>query len=330
MSTPESVVDVAALDTWPKVLQYNSAYYGAHSKAMRYKHYGIWQSYSWQEYLANVKYLALGLYCLGFRPGSKLLIVGDNSPEWYFAELAAQCNRGMSVGLYSDLSAAEIEHIARESGADFAMVEDQEQVDKMFLIHERLPDLKTVVYWRYKGLSDHGHQGFLGLREVLENGRRYEVDHPGLFEEGIAAGRADDVCAIVYTSGTTGDAPRGALHSYRSLMSGAEQYRKLDHLTHKDTLVCALPPAWLMEQLLAFGCHLLCGGVVNFAESSETLQDDIREIAPSVVLHNSRLWESQAGSVQAKLRGASRFKKVSLRTADADRSESGGCQVQEA
>jgi len=325
VSTPKDVVDVAALDTWPKVLQYNSAQYGAHSKAMRYKHYGIWQSYSWQEYLANVKYLALGLYSLGFRAGSKLLIVGDNSPEWYFAELAAQCNRGMSVGLYSDLSAAEIEHIARECGADFAMVEDQEQADKMFLIHERLPELKTVVYWRYKGLSDHGHQGFLGLREVLENGRRYEADHPGSFEEGIAAGKADDACAIVYTSGATGDAPRGALHSYRSLMSGAERYRELDHLTHKDALACALPPAWLMEQLLAFGCHLLSGGTVNFAESSETLQDDMREIAPSVVLYDPRLWESQTGSVQARLRGASLLKRsisgwlmpVGLRVTDA-------------
>ncbi len=98
---------------------------------MRYKRYGIWQSYSWQDYLQNVKYLALGLQSLGFEPGSRLLIVGDNSPEWYFAEMAAQCNRGMSVGLYSDLSAAEIEHVARDCAADFAMVEDEEQADKL-------------------------------------------------------------------------------------------------------------------------------------------------------------------------------------------------------
>ena len=122
---------------------------------MRYKHYGIWQSYSWQDYFSNVKYLALGLRSLGFDPGSKLLIVGDNSPEWYFAEMAAQSNRGISVGLYSDLSAAEIEYIARDCEAEFAMVEDQEQADKILQVIERLPNLRTVVYWRYKGLSGH-------------------------------------------------------------------------------------------------------------------------------------------------------------------------------
>jgi len=309
VKTPAPDVDLTTLDTWPKVLQHNSRRFGAHGKAMRYKHYGIWQSYSWQDYLSNVKGLALGLRSLGFGPGSKLLIVGDNSPEWYFAEMAAQCDRGLSVGLYSDLSAAEIEHVARDSGAEFAMVEDQEQADKMLMIRERLPHLRTVVYWRYKGLSDHGREDFLSLREVMERGRRYEAEHPGAFEESVAAGKADDLCAIVYTSGTTGDAPRGALHSYRSLMWGAQRYFELDRLTHKDDLACALPPAWMAEQLVAFGCHLLCGGTVNFAENSETLQEDMREIAPSVVLYNSRLWESQTGSVQARLRGASFLKR---------------------
>ena len=309
LKTPTTRVDITKLDTWPKVLEYNSGHLGAGSKAMRYKHYGIWQSYSWQDYFYNVKYLALGLLSLGFKPGSKLLIVGENSPEWYFAEMAAQCNRGISVGLYSDLSAAEVEYVARDCEAEFAMVGDEEQADKVIQTIERLPSLKTVVYWHYKGLSKRHDGTFIGLRDVLEMGRRYEVDHPGAFEENIAAGKADDVCAIVYTSGVTGDAPKGGVHSYKSLMSGSQCYCELDGLSPKDDLSCALPPAWITEQWVAFGCHLLCGGTVNYAESSETLQEDLREIAPSVAFYSSRLWESQAGQVQAKLRGASFIKR---------------------
>src|SRR5450759_3440303 len=132
-------------DTWPKVLKYNADKYGHHAKAMRYKHYGIWQAYTWQDYYQNVKYLALGLLNLGFKAGDKLLIVGDNAPEWYFAELAAQSNLGVSVGLYSDLSPSEVKYMAISSGASFAMVEDQEQVDKLLQIEKDLPGIKKII-----------------------------------------------------------------------------------------------------------------------------------------------------------------------------------------
>jgi long-chain acyl-CoA synthetase len=313
LKKPATVADTASLDTWPKVLEHNGACFGARSKAMRYKHYGIWQSYSWQDYYLNVKYLALGLLSLGFKPGNKLLIVGDNSPEWYFAELAAQCDRGVSVGLYSDLSAAEIEYVAKDCEVEFAMVEDEEQADKIIQIRDRLPALKAVVYWRYKGLGKQQDGVFVGLRHVVDRGRRYEEEHPGVFEENVAAGKAGDFCAIIPTSGTTGDGPKAAMHSYASLMAGATCYRDLGGLRSKDDLACYLPPAWITEQWLAFGCHLLCGGTLSFAEGPETQQEDVREIAPSLVLYNSRLWESLAGQVQAKMRGASLLKRLATR-----------------
>ena len=309
VSSVPAQIDSVRLDTWPKVLEHNSRSLGTKHAAMRHKHYGIWQSYSWQDYFENVKHLALGLRALGFEPGNKLLIIGENSPQWYFGEVAAQSNRGISVGLYSDLSAAEVEHIARDSGAEFALVEDQEQVDKVRSIRDRLPALKAVVYWRYKGLSGQTDSDFFGLREVLEMGRRYESEHPGEFEESVAGGQADDICAIVYTSGTTGQ-PKGALHSHRSLMSGALSFFRQDKLGNKDDFASYLPPAWMTEQWLAFGCHLLSGGIIDLAENSETQQVDVRETAPSVVIYNSRLWESLAGQVQAKMRGASLLKRL--------------------
>lgn len=297
-------------DTWPKVLQHNAARFGAEGTAMRYKHYGIWHSYSWEAYLSKVKELALGLKSLGFGSESRLLIVGDNSPNWLFAQLAAQSNRGVSVGLYSDLSAAEIERIARDSEADFAMVEDEEQADKIAEIRDRLPHLKTVVFWRYKGLGDRDRSVFVGLRDVVSKGRDYEAEHPGAFEESVASGNADDVCSIIYTSGTGVEGTKGTLHSHRSLMANSRAYYELDSLSPKDDLAGYLPPAWITEQWLTFGCHLLSGGVLNFAENSATHEGDVREIAPHLLVYNSRLWESQAGQVQARMRGASRLKKL--------------------
>ncbi|MBN1321529.1 MAG: AMP-binding protein [Thermoleophilia bacterium] len=314
MKTANVAVDTSKVDTWPKVLEHNSTRFGGRKKAMRYKRYGIWQSYSWEDYLTNVKHLAYGLLSLGFSEGSKLLIVGDSSPEWYFAQLAAQSNRGVSVGLYSDLSAPEIEYVARNSEAEFAMVEDQEQVDKVVQIREHLPKLKTIIYWRYKGLTQLQDSAFIGLREVLERGRHYEAEHPGVFEANLAAGKATDVCSIIYTSGTSGDRPKGALHSYRSLVAGSEHYGRADKVSSEDNLISYLPPAWITEQWLGFGCHLLSGGTVNFPESSETQQEDIREIAPSLVIYNSRLWENQAGQVQARLQAAGRLKRLVTRS----------------
>jgi long-chain acyl-CoA synthetase len=311
--TDRETAELNNLDTWPRLLEYNHSRYGGGSKAMRYKHYGIWQSYTWQDYYQNVKYLALGLQSLGFQAGNKLLIIGDNAPEWYFGELAAQCNKGISVGQYSDLSTAELLYIAQDSEAEFALVEDQEQVDKLEQIIDKLPKLKKVIYWVYKGLTKQKSEAFKGYRDVLKMGREYEKTHPGIFEKNVAEGRAEDICAIIYTSGTTGDGPKGAQHTYKSLRYTSDLFYKAEKLTPKDNLVSYLPPAWITEQWLAFGCHLLSGGTVNFAESAETQEQDIREIGPTMVIYNSRLWERQAGKVQARIQGANVLKKLVFR-----------------
>ncbi len=298
-----------SLDTWPKLLEHNGRVLGAGATAIRYKHHGIWDSYSWADYLERVRHLACGLLSLGFAPGDRLLIVGGNTPEWYFAQLAAQCARGISVGLYSDLSAAEIEQVARECEVRFALVEDQEQVDKITAVQDRLPGLKTVIYWRYRGLSGGEDDRLLGLREVLERGREYEKDYPDVFLRNVAATQADDICSVVYTSGTTGS-PRGAMHSYRSLMAGAEFLDQVAGLKHTDRLVSYLPPAWISEQWLPFGCHLLRGCTVVFPESLETHEADIREVGPTVVNYISSLWESLARQARSRMAGATRLKRT--------------------
>lgn len=311
-------------DTWPKVLRYNFEKYGAVQRAMRTKHYGIWQPLTWKDYYLGVKTLALGLLSLGFEPGDKLLIIGDNAPQWYYAELAAQAIQGVSVGMVSDLITAEIKPIAENSEAPYAVVEDQEQVDKFLQIKDGLPFLKKIIYWNYKGLAHYDDPILMGYRQVLQLGREYEKNHPDLFEKKVESGRADDVCSLVYTSGTTGAAPKAAVHTFKTMRADAEGYLDLDPWDEQDNLVPYLPPAWMTEQALGIGCHLLSGCCLNFAEGPETLQRDIRETKPSIVCYGARLWESQAALVQARSLGVDRLKKrvfswlmpVAYKTAD--------------
>jgi long-chain acyl-CoA synthetase len=300
-------------ETWPKILKYNYEKYGDNHVAMRHKSYGVWQPFSWKDYYLNVKYLALGLLSLGFRPGDRVLIVGDNAPQWYYAELAAQANHGASVGVCADSTPLEIKYFAENSGARFAVVQDQEQVDKVLEIKDGLPLLEKVVYWNYKGLAHYGEPTLIGYQQVLQRGEEYDETHPGHFEQNVESGSADDVCALVYTSGTTGAVPKGAIHTYRTMRAGAELHLHLDPWHENDNVVPYLPPAWMPEQWFTIGCHLLSANILNFAEGPETQQQDAREIGPSIVFHGARLWEDQAATVQARMQGADAIKRFAFR-----------------
>ena len=300
-------------DTWPKVLKYNYEKYGDRYKAMRQKQFGIWQVYTWQDYYLNVKYLALGLLSLGFKAKDRMLIIGDSAPEWYFAELAAQSVHGVSVGLYSDLTESEIKHVLTNSESAFAFVEDQEQVDKLSQIKDELPFIKKIIYWQYKGLSHYQDNMFIGYRQLLELGRDYEKDNPGIFEEKVASGNTDDICSVVYTSGTTCEVPRGVMHSFRTIRYGSEYFLNLDPWYEKDNMVSYLPPAWIFEQWFGLGCHLLSGSIMNFPEETDTQQQDIREIGPTMIFYSPRLWERLAGGIQSRIQGADFLKKFTYR-----------------
>jgi long-chain acyl-CoA synthetase len=299
-------------DTWPQILKYNYEQYGNHT-AMRHKHYGIWQTYTWKDYYLNVKDLALGLLSLGFEPGDKVLIIGDNAPQYYYAELAAQANHGVSVGLYSELTSKEIKFIAENAEAVFAVVEDQEQVDKFLQIKDDLPFLKKVIFWNYKGLPHYQDPILMGYEQALEKGKEYEKAHVGVFKQNVATGKADDICAIVYTSGTTGFTPKGALHTYQSMRAGAEFYLSLDPWLRRDNMVPYLPPTWMTEQWFGIGCHLLSACTLNFAESPETQQRDTHETNPSIVIYGAGIWESQAATVQARILDADTIKRFAFR-----------------
>ncbi|MCU0595651.1 MAG: AMP-binding protein [Desulfobacterota bacterium] len=300
-------------DTWPKVLKYNYEKYGDTRRALRQKHYGIWQPYTWKDYYLSVKSLGLGLMSLGLKAGDKVLIVGDNAPQWYYSELAAQANHAVAVGAYSDLTPREIQYLIENSEAAYAIVQDQEQVDKLLQVKSALPLLKKILYWSYKGLAHYKDPNLMGFSEVMQLGEAYEKDHPGIFERNVDSGKADDVCAIVYTSGTTGEQPKGAIHTFSTLRTGAESHLRLDPWHPDDNIVPYLPPVWINEQWLALGCHLLSACTLNFAEGPESQERDAREVGPSIVFRGARLWESQAAMVQARISSADPIKRFVYR-----------------
>jgi long-chain acyl-CoA synthetase len=313
MSSYIEQINKEKADTWPKILTYNYKKQGARRRAIRQKKYGIWQPYTWEDYYNNVKYLALGLLALGFKTNDKLLIIGDNAPEWYFAELAAQANHGISVGIYSDLTPGEIKYIAENSDAEFAIVEDQEQVDKILQIKDELPLLKKIIYWNYKGLSHYDNPLLLKYNRVIQSGKTFEKENDGLFEKNVESGKADDICALVYTAGTSGLAPKGVMHSYKTMRSGSEFYLQLDPWHENDNIIPYRPPAWMTEQWFGIGCHLLSASVLNFAESPETQERDIKETGPSIIFYGARQWESQAAIVHARILNSDAFKRFIFR-----------------
>lgn len=293
-----------AADTLPKLLRRNFKRYGDDQIAMRVKDMGIWKKYTWKDYYKNVEEFCLGLICLGLKRGDKVSILGENKPEWYWAELAVQAAGGIVVGIFTDCTPSEVKYYVEHPDSKFVVAHDQEQVDKLLSIKDELPLLKKIIYWDPKGLWSYKNSILMSLEELLDSGRRYGKDHPGLFDEKIDQGNFKDISVICYTSGTTGD-PKGAMLSYRSLITRTEAWRDVDQWGEKDQYLSFLPPAWITEQSIGIVGQLLSGMEVNFPEKPETVQENLREIGPHHVFFGPRLWENLVSMIQAKITDAS-------------------------
>ncbi len=297
-----------AADTFPKLLVEQAKKYGSKKIALREKDYGIWQSTTWEEYLEKVKYFSLGLISLGFQPDDKISIIGDNKPEWVIAELAAQAAGGYGVGIYQDSILKEVAYVINHSESKFVIAEDQEQVDKILDMQEELPGVKKVIYYDPKGLRSYKSDLLAYFPDVIEMGKDYEKSHPGLFEKNVENTKSEHCAWICTTSGTTGF-PKLAMLSHRNLISMAVNLGKYDPKYDKDEFVSFLPLPWVGEQMMAVASSLLFGFTVNFPESSESAQADLREIGPHIMFSPPRVWENMCASVQVKVMDASWFKR---------------------
>jgi long-chain acyl-CoA synthetase len=297
----------AGEETFPQLLVRNAGRFPERT-ALREKDLGIWQPFTWREYLEHVRDFALGLVALGLGRGDKVAIVGDNRPEWVFAELAAQSIGGASVGVYQDSNLNEVAFVIDHCDAALVVAEDQEQVDKILDMIDRLPKVRAVVYTDPRGLRSYRHEKLLSWSEVEGRGRVLAGEDPGRFERLVAEGRTDDVAIVSYTSGTTGF-PKGAMLSFRNLLHMARALGEVDPKRETDEFVSFLPLAWIGEQMMSLSSALLFGFTVNFPEEPETATADIREIGPHVLFAPPRIWESVASQVQVKIMDTTPFKR---------------------
>lgn len=295
-------------ETLPQLLVEKAQKYGDSKVALREKEFGIWQSVTWAGYLDHVKYFCLGLLSLGLRPEDTVAIIGDNRPEWVYAELAAQAAGSRSVGIYQDSIAEEVFYIADYADAAFLVVEDQEQVDKVLEILDRLPRLRSVIYYDPKGLRAYEHEMLMHFPDVEALGRTYEESHPGLFEELVAKGRGADDAILSTTSGTTAK-PKLAILTHDNMLSQAKALMEVDPIPEDADFVSFLPLAWIGEQMIAVSCSLYQGFTLNFPEEPETVAENIREIGPKVMFSPPRIWENMLSQVQVKIADTTRLKR---------------------
>jgi len=290
---------MAEIDTLPKLVKTNYEERGNHI-AMAMKDFGVWQRYTWKDYYERVKYLSLGLISLGLKAGDKVCIIGDNEPEWFWAEFAIQAAGGVATGIFVDSIPSEVKYIAEQSGAKFAIVNDQEQTDKFLAIKDELPFLKKIIYWDPKGLRNYDEPMLTSFAEVMEQGKKYEKTHPALFQKNIAKGKGDDVAFVYYTSGTTG-LPKGAVITHKALINTAKRFIERYPLNESDDLVSNFPAAWVGDSFFATVPHLLTGARLNFPEEPETIAEDTREIGPNFAIYGPRQWEGIVTEIQVKM-----------------------------
>ena len=287
-------------NTLPQLLKKNAEEYGDRRIAMRVKDRGIWQRFTWKDYYENVKYFSLGLISLGMKRGDKISVLGENKPEIFWAELGVQAAGGTMVGIFTDCTPPEVKFYVTDSDSTFVVAHDQEQVDKLLQIKEDLPLVKKVVYWDPKGLWNYDDSILIGFPDMIQLGKNYEKIHPGVFEEIVEKGKGEEIALICYTSGTTG-LPKGAMVSHKGLVAIANAWRDVDHWSDSDRYVSFIPPGWIAEQAVGVAGQLVSGMEVNFPEEPETVQENIREIGPSILFFAPRLWENINRMIQAKI-----------------------------
>jgi long-chain acyl-CoA synthetase len=265
--------------------------------ALREKDFGIWNRYSWNHYYETARSVALGLLSLGLKPGDRVAIAGEDTPEWFYADLGTQMIGAIAVGIYPTNPWVELQYIVRHSGARVVISGDQEQTDKVLdaiANNDGLPALEAIVCVDMKGLRHYGHSQLMSFERLCELGKHYALENPdanGRLDRLIARASPDDVCILVYTSGTTGP-PKGAMLTHRNLIYASYIYAEAVGISDKPfESVCYLPLCHVAERCYSEVMQLVLGGTVSFAESIDTVALNIREIAPTFFVGVPRIYE---------------------------------------
>ncbi|MBX3642165.1 MAG: AMP-binding protein [Rubrivivax sp.] len=271
--------------------------------ALRQKINGVWRPVTWSQYAERSRWFGLGLLDLGLRPGQKVAVLSENREEWVFAQLGTAMVGGITAGVYPTSPAHEIEYLLALSEAPIIVCEDQEQLDKVLEVRERLPLLHTLVVIDARGLRRYARDRLYDFDDVVERGRDYEARHAPQAAEATRGPALDDIGLIVFTSGSTGR-PKAAMMSWRGLGAAARGLNSMLGCRPGDELVSYLPLCHMAEQMFSVHIPISVGATVNFAESLRTVQEDLRELSPQVFFGVPRVWEKFHASIQTKIREA--------------------------
>jgi len=295
--------------TLPQILAENASVYGDKKTAIREKAYGIWQKYTWIDYYNYVKRTAAGFAALKLQRGSNLCMIVNNSPEWLFSELASHALGATSLNLFTSSVAEELAFSIGRIHSPVVVVQDQEQVDKLLEVKDRLIQVQKIIYIDPTGMTSYEDDPWLlSYSKLLELGDKFNAGHPNMVDEEIAKGRPHDIAVMIQTSGTTG-VPKIATLSHRNLTAMAEQWLVAANIKPEENWLSMSPPAWIVDQMWGVGVALGTGMTMNFPETAETVTEDFREIGPSVLITASRFWEDMASSIRVKISDAGWLKK---------------------
>jgi long-chain acyl-CoA synthetase len=293
--------------TFPRLLLQHAAQRPA-DPAMREKEYGIWQTHSWADMAQLVQHVACGLHAAGLRRGEHMVVVGSNRPRLYATMLAAQALGAIPIPLYQDAVAGECVFPINNADVRFAFAEDQEQVDKLLEIRAQCPQLCAIYYDDARGLRKYSEPGLTSLDALVAAGKSFTQAHPSFFKSEVEKAAPDDVAAMFFTSGTTGNA-KGVVHTHRTLLDRALAGAQFDKLTHREEVLAYLPPAWIGQNIFSYAQWLACGYVVNCPESASTVMIDLKEMGPTYYFAPPRVFEGLLTTVMIRMEDAGWLKR---------------------
>jgi len=280
---------------------------------MREKKYGIWQTTTWAAMAQLVEALACGLHQAGLQRGEHMVVIGANRPRLYATMLAAQSLGAIPIPLYQDAVATECVFPINNAEVRFCVVEDQEQVDKMLEIRDRCPQLSHIYYDDPRGLRNYDQPGLSAMESLIATGRAEAQAHPGLFRDQVELGQPDDVAAMFFTSGTTGNA-KGVVHTHSTLINRAFVGAAFDKLTLSEEVLAYLPPAWIGQNIFSYAQWLAAGYVVNCPESAATVAIDLKEVGPTYYFAPPRVFEGLLTNVLIRMEDAGAVKRKMFHT----------------
>jgi long-chain acyl-CoA synthetase len=293
---------MSAPNTFPALLLAHAAQRSA-APATREKYLGIWQTYSWADVATTVRHMACGLASLGFKPHNALAIIGDNRPRLYWSFNVAQSLRGVPVPLYQDAVAAEMAFVMDNAEIEFAVVENQEQVDKLLDMRTDLPRLKHIIYDDPRGMRHYTQDGVVSVDKLIELGKAFDAANAGYFDAAVASVLPSDPAVMLYTSGTTGK-PKGVVQTHSAMIGSATGGVAFDKLTANEQVLSYLPMAWVGDNLFSQSQWLVAGFTINCPESAATVTTDLREIGPTYYFAPPRVFENLLTSVNIRMEDA--------------------------